>query len=83
MYALHRTRDNADSPLDPIFFLRRPGGSVTHQWRLFRTRPEAEAFMREHYGHDPEAQEWAAGLAVASYEELIERHARREADPPP
>jgi hypothetical protein len=73
---IHRT----ESPLDPVFFLRRPGGSATHQWRLFRTKPEAVAFMREHYGGDPEARDWADGLAVGSYDELLERHARREAD---
>jgi hypothetical protein len=76
-----RVIHRADSPLDPIFFLRRPGGAATHQWRLFRTKPEAVDFMGEHYGDDPEAHDWAAGLAVASYEELMERHARREADP--
>ena len=74
--AIHR----ADSPLDPVFFLRRPGGSATHQWRLFRTKEEAVVFMREHYGNDPEARDWAAGLAVGGYEELLERHARPEAD---
>lgn len=75
-----RVIHRADSPLDPVFFLRRPGGPATHQWRLFRTKPEAVAFVREHYGNDPEVHDWAAGLAVGSYEELIERHARPEAD---
>jgi len=78
-----RVVHRADSPLDPIFFLRRPGGAVTHQWRLFRTRPEAVLFMSEHYGHDPEANDWAAGLAVASYDELLERHGRAGPDPLP
>lgn len=76
-----RVVHRADSPLDPIFFLRRPGSALTHQWRLFRTKPEAVAFMREHFGNDPEAAEWAAGLAVTSYDELLERHARPEGGP--
>jgi hypothetical protein len=71
-----------DSPLDPVFFLRRPGGASTHQWRLFRTKAEAVLFMREHYGGDLEANDWAASLGVDSYEELLERHARREMEPP-
>lgn len=69
-----RVVHRSESPLDPVFFLRRPGGTATHQWRLFRARPEAVLFMREHYGNDPEASGWAAGLAVGSYEELLERH---------
>jgi hypothetical protein len=75
-----RVVHRVDSPLDPIFFLRRPGGSTTHQWRLFRTKPEAVLFMREHYGDDPEASEWANGLAVGSYDELLERHGHRETE---
>lgn len=74
--AVHR----AESPLDPIFFLRRPGGTSTHQWRLFQRKPDALTFMREHYGHDPEAEEWAAGLSLASYDELLARHARPTPD---
>jgi hypothetical protein len=76
-----RVIHRAESALDPVFFLRRPGGSATHQWRLFRTKPEATVFMREHYGDDPEAMDWAEGLAAASYEVLLDRHARTEADP--
>lgn len=76
-----RVVHRAESPLDPVFFLRRPGGAVTHQWRLFRTKPEAVLFMREHYGNDPEASDWGAGLAVESYEALLERHGRPEAGP--
>src|SRR5262245_17301154 len=72
-----RTLARADSPSDPTFFLRRRGGGPAHLWRLFRSRDEAIAFMREHYGNDPEAQAWATGLAAASFADLIERHARR------
>ncbi len=75
-----RTLARTDSPLDPVFFLRRRGGGSAHQWRLFRTRDEAVTFMREHYGNDPEAQAWAADLSPESFDGLIERHARR---PPP
>ena len=73
-----RVVHRAESPLDPVFFLRRPGGSTAHQWRLFQTKPEAALFMREHYGNDPEANDWAAGLAVGDYEQLVERHGRPE-----
>lgn len=78
-----RVVHRADSPLDPVFFLRRPGGSTTHQWRLFRTKGDAVLFMREHYGHDPEANDWAEGLTVGGYEQLLERHGRPEADRSP
>lgn len=63
------------SPEDPIFFLRRPGGSAAHLWRLFRTREEAVVYMREYYGRDPEGAAWAEALPAASWDELIERHA--------
>jgi hypothetical protein len=76
-----RVVHRAESPLDPVFFLRRPGAAVAHQWRLFRTKSEAVLFMREHYGNDPEASDWAARLAVESYEELLERHGRPEDGP--
>jgi hypothetical protein len=78
-----RTVHRAESPLDPVFFLRRPRGGAAHQWRLFRTKQEAVTYMRESYGNDSEAQDWASGLSVESYDELLERHARREADTPP
>lgn len=76
-----RVVHKAESPLDPVFFLRRPGTASAHQWRLFRTRAEAVVFMQEYYGNDPEAQEWAAALPVASHEELLQRHAGPEPEP--
>lgn len=76
-----RNEARSDSPLDPTFFLRRRGGSAAHIWRLFRSRDEAGAFMRERYGGDSEAQAWAQGLPVAGFDELIARHAVRV--PPP
>ena len=71
-----RTLYRADSPADPTFFLRRRGGGDAHLWRLFRTRDEAVAFMREHYASDPEAQAWASSLRAESFADLIDRHAR-------
>ena len=32
-----RAQYQPQSPEDPVFFLRRPGGSAAHLWRLFRT----------------------------------------------
>ena len=66
-----RTEYEPKSPADPIFFLRRPRGDTAHIWRLFRSRPDANAYMREHFGRDPEALEWAARLPVQDYEELL------------
>ena len=34
--------------------------------------------MRERYGNDPEAQNWAEKLAVDNFAELLERHATGE-----
>jgi hypothetical protein len=65
------------SPTDPVFHLRRVGGGTGHLWRLFRTRDEAAAFMAEAYGRESEGAEWARGLAVADFEELLTRHAER------
>jgi hypothetical protein len=73
-----RTQYQPASPLDPIFFLRRRGGGAAHVWRLFRTRAEAAAFMRERYGQDPEARGWAEQLPVADFAELVARYAVRE-----
>jgi hypothetical protein len=78
------TRDRFGQPtdyqptslVDATFALRRPRTSVSHLWRLFRTRGEARVYLREFYGNDPEAQAWADGLVVGSYAELLERYAR-------
>lgn len=66
-----RTVYEPQSPEDPIFFLRRPRGATAHVWRLFRTKPEAIAYMREYFGKDPEALEWAQSLPANNYEDLI------------
>ncbi len=65
------------SPGDPMFHLRRVGGDAGHLWRLFRTRDEAVAWMSEAYGRDSEGSEWARGLVVADFEELLKRYAER------
>ena len=65
------------SPADPVFHLRRVGGGAGHLWRLFRTRDEAVAYMREAYGADSEGVEWARALPVADFEELLTRYAER------
>lgn len=69
-----RTQYQPQSPADPVFYLRRPGGSAAHVWRLVRSRREAEVWVGEHFGEEPGAREWAAGLA-AGWAEMIERHA--------
>ena len=70
-----RAQYQPQSPEDPVFFLRRPGGSAAHLWRLFRTREEAVVYMREYYGRDPEGAVWAEALPVANWDELITRYA--------
>jgi hypothetical protein len=65
-------------PTDPVFYLRRPAGHVAHIWRLFRGRDEARAFMAEHYGKDPRAGEWADALGPGTFDDLLQRRARRE-----
>jgi len=65
------------SPTAPVFYLRRPGGGAAHVWRLFQSRPEARAYMTEFYGQDSEATQWADGLPVEDFDELLRRHANR------
>lgn len=69
-----RTKYEPASPADPIFYLRRPGGSAAHIWRLFRQKREAVVYMGEYYGKDPEAKEWAETLPVDGFEELVKRY---------
>jgi hypothetical protein len=64
-------------PADPIFHLRRPGGGAGHVWRRFDTKSDAIAFMREVYGADSEAFEWADTLEVSDFESLLKRHAEQ------
>ena len=64
-------------PTDPIFHLRRPGGGAAHVWRRFDTKADAIGFMREVYGVESEAAEWAEALEVTDFEGLLKRHAER------
>jgi hypothetical protein len=64
-------------PTDPIFYLRRPAGTVAHVWRLFRDSREARLYMTEYYGKDPEARAWADALAPESFDDLLRRHGNR------
>ncbi len=72
-----RTKYEPASPADPNFYLRRPGRSTAHIWRLFRRKREAVVYMGEYYGKDPEAREWAEALPVEDYEELVKRYAQK------
>ena len=64
-------------PSDPIFHLRRPGGGAAHVWRRFDTKADAIAFMREVYGVESEAAEWAEALEATDFEALLKRHGQR------
>ena len=72
-----RTKYEPASPADPIFYLRRPGGSAAHIWRLFRERRETIVYMEEYYGKDSEARDWAQALPVGSFEELVKRYGQK------
>jgi hypothetical protein len=73
-----RTGYEPRSPADPTFHLRRMGGHAGHLWRLFQTRSEAVVWMAETYGKDSEGHDWAEALAVADFDDLLTRHARRD-----
>ena len=70
-----RTQYEPKSPTDPVFYLRRPGGSTAHVWRLFQSRREASVYMAEYFGNDPEGRRWAEELAAGTWDEMISRHA--------
>jgi hypothetical protein len=67
------------SPADPIFHLRRPGGGAGHVWRRFESRREAIDFMREAYGAESEAVDWAEALPVDDFDALLRRFASSDA----
>jgi hypothetical protein len=73
-----RTQYEPKSPVDPVFYLRLPGGKAAHVWRLFQSRQEAIVYMAEYFGNDPEGRQWAEGLAAANWEEMIERYAAHQ-----
>ena len=74
-----RASHEPKGPDDPIFHLRRPGGGAGHVWRRFESKADAIAFMREAYGAESEAVEWAEALEVADFEALLTRYARKPA----
>ena len=69
-----RTQYEPQSPAGPVFYLRRPGGSAAHVWRLFQTRREAVQYMAEYFGDDPEAREWAQALCE-NWDQMLRLHA--------
>jgi hypothetical protein len=72
-----RTVYEPTGPADPIFYLRRPGGTAAHIWRLFRTKPEARVYMAEYYGRDSEGRDWAEKLSAETFDELLARQKPR------
>jgi hypothetical protein len=63
------------SPLDPAFYLRRPGGKTLHLFHALRTKAEATALMAERAPYDPEASGWAEALPARDFPDLLHRHA--------
>ena len=72
-----RTVYEPTGPADPIFYLRRPGGTAAHIWRLFRTKPEARVYMAEYYGRDAEGRDWAETLRAETFDDLLARQKPR------
>jgi hypothetical protein len=72
-----RTVYEPTGPADPIFYLRRPGGTAAHIWRLFRTKPEARVYMAEYYGRDSEGRDWAETLPAETFDDLLARQRPR------
>jgi hypothetical protein len=64
-----------DSPLDPGFYLRRPGGKTVHLFRALRTREEAQTVIATLAPDDPRAAGWAETLPAQDFADLIGRHA--------
>ena len=70
-----RNQYQPQTPADPVFSLRRPGGHAAHVWRLFQSRREASVYMAEYFGADAEGRHWADGLGAETWDDMIERHA--------
>ena len=68
-----RTVYEPTGPADPIFYLRRPGGTAAHIWRLFRTKSEARVYMAEYYGRDSAGRDWVETLPAETFDELLAR----------
>jgi hypothetical protein len=72
-----RTQHEPQSPADPVFYLRRPGGTAAHVWRLFQSRREASVYMAEYFSDDAEGRQWAERLVAETWDDMIARHATR------
>jgi len=72
-----RVEHQPTSPLDPSFYLRRPGGKTVHLFRAVATRAEALTVMAARSSHDHEAVHWAEKLPAEDFADLVERHATR------
>ena len=70
-----RVEYQPSSPLDPTFYLRRPGGNTVHLFRALWTRTEARAVMTTLAPDDPRATDWAETLPAQDFADLIQQHA--------
>src|SRR3979411_427777 len=48
-----RTQDDTTAPVALVSYLRRPGRSAAHVWRLVQSKAEAVVYMAEYFGDDP------------------------------
>ncbi len=70
-----RVEHRPQSPLDPRFYLRRPGGKTAHLFRALATKAEALTVMAESSADDVEAIAWAEALGAQDFPDLLQRHA--------
>jgi hypothetical protein len=66
-----RVEYRPESPIDPTFYLRRPGGKTLHLFRALRTKAEAMIVMAELVSRDPEATTWAEHLPAQDFADLV------------
>ena len=69
-----RVEHRPSSPLDPIFHLRRPGGTTLHLFRTLTTRAEAVNVAAAGPLHESGASGWAAKLPAEDFVDLVQRH---------
>ena len=72
-----RVEHQPSSPLDPRFYLRRPGGKTVHLFHAVATRAEAIAVMAARASDDPGAVDWAEKLPAEDFADLVQRHGMR------
>jgi hypothetical protein len=70
-----RVEHRPTSPLDPLFHLRRPGGTTVHLFRTLTTRAEAVNVTATGPRPEPGASEWAQKLPAEDFADLIGRYA--------